>query len=68
MNASRCTLHAALGRVEGCRGADCPFWGSEENGCVLHEVQFEILCRPPLAEHLLELRSALEPATPAATR
>jgi hypothetical protein len=68
MSGSRCTLHAALGQVEECPGADCPFWGSEENGCVLDKVQFEILWRAPLAAHLLELRDTLAAAGPAVTR
>lgn len=66
MSEPRCTLHAALGRVDGCPEAECPFWA--DDACVLHEVKFEILCRPPLAEHLLELRTTLEAAGPGATR
>ena len=66
MSGSRCTLHAALGRVAGCTEAECPFWG--DDACVLREVKFEILYCPPLAEHLLELRTTLEAAGPAATR
>jgi hypothetical protein len=65
---ARCLLQAALGRVEPCPGVDCPFWSAAEDVCVLEEVQFEILCRPSLAEHLLELRRTLEEAAPVATR
>lgn len=61
---ARCTLHGALGRVEVCPGAQCPLWDRVENACVLHDIQFEILFRPAVAEHLLELRNTLEAARP----
>jgi hypothetical protein len=57
---TRCTLHGSLGRAELCPGTDCSFWNAAEDACVLRDVWFEIACRPPLAEHLLELRTALE--------
>ena len=57
---ARCALHGALGRVEPCPGAECAFWNAGEDACVLRDVEFEIVCRPPLAAHLLELRAALE--------
>lgn len=58
----RCTLHGALGRAEQCPGADCPFWEQPEGRCVLGGLEFELLCSPPVAEHLLELRATLEQA------
>ena len=64
---ARCTLYAALGRVEPCPGSKCPLW-SAAGACVLEDVEFEILYRPPLAAHLLALRRTLEDAAPAATR
>jgi hypothetical protein len=64
----RCILQAAVGRVEPCPGVDCSFWSAAEHACVLEEVEFEIVCRPPLAEHLLELRRTLEEAAPRVTR
>jgi hypothetical protein len=68
MSESRCMLQAALHRGGDCPGAECPFWDSADDACALREVQFEILCQPPLAEHLLELRTTLEAAAPTATR
>jgi hypothetical protein len=68
MSGSGCTLHAALGRDESCTEVDCALWSREESACVLREVRLEILCRPPLADHLLELRTTLEAAAPTATR
>jgi hypothetical protein len=68
MSGSGCTLHAALGRDESCPEVDCPLWSREESACVLREVRLEILCRPPLAEHLLELRTRLEAARAADSR
>jgi hypothetical protein len=61
----RCTLHGAVGRAEQCPGAECPFWEQAAERCVLGGLEFELLCRPPVAEHLLELRAALEQARPA---
>jgi hypothetical protein len=57
---ARCTLHGALGRLEPCPGAQCALWDAAEDVCVLGDIEFEIVYRPPLAAHLLELRSALE--------
>jgi len=58
--AARCTLHGALGRVEPCPGEGCAFWDAAQDTCVLRDIEWEIAWRPPLAEHLLELRAALE--------
>jgi hypothetical protein len=68
MSGSACTLHAALGRDESCPGHDCPLWADEESACVLRDARLEILCRPSLAEHFLELRTRLEAARAAASR
>jgi len=65
---SRCILHSALRRVEGCPGAGCPFWSAGEDTCVLRDVELEIRSSPSVAEYLLELRATLEAAGPAATR
>ena len=61
-----CALQYAVGRVEDCPGGACPFWVAEhgEAGCVLADVASEIAPRPSVAQHLLELRHALDGARP----
>jgi hypothetical protein len=56
---SRCVLYGALGRVEPCPGADCVFSDAAEDACVLRALEFEVAGRP-LAQHLLDLRAAVE--------
>jgi hypothetical protein len=55
--AVNCTLQAALGRFERCPGVRCPFWDRDE--CLLRGVKPELLARPRVAEHLLEVRDSL---------
>jgi hypothetical protein len=64
MRGGLCTLQYAVGRVEPCPGARCPFWAIEGEGgaCVLAPVVREVDGRPALAQHLLELRRELDDA------
>lgn len=58
-----CRLHQALGRVEPCRPACCPFW--EPGGAVLAgrcALEHLSLRRGDLARRLLDLRRELEEA------
>ena len=55
--AVNCTLQAARGRFERCPGASCPFWVDDE--CLFDDTRPELLARPLVAEHLLELRDEL---------
>lgn len=57
-----CTLEHAVGNVESCPGARCPFWVIDRNhsGCVLEKVEHEIESSPSLALHLLDLKRELE--------
>jgi hypothetical protein len=59
-----CTLYSAVGRVEGCPGADCPLWidNAGRSGCALAGAEAELTGSPDLARYLLELRLALEDA------
>ena len=61
---SLCTLQDAVGRVERCPGARCPFWvvDGESAGCALAAVAHQFDGRPALAQHLLELRHDLDGA------
>jgi hypothetical protein len=66
-----CALQDAVGRVEACPGALCPFWDAEGIGCVIAPVETEIPQQPALAHHLLALRMQLDSArrdTDAATQ
>ena len=62
--AAHCTLHHALGTIEVCPGAACPFWrdADAEAGCVLASISPEIEGRPAFAQYLLDLRTTLEHA------
>ena len=60
--AVNCTLQAALGRFERCPGARCSFWEDAAAKCVLDGAKQELLRQPNVAEHLLELRYALDAA------
>jgi hypothetical protein len=61
----RCALQGAVGRVEHCPGAACPFW--EEGGaivaagCAIERLGVN-LSSPQLARQLLELRAELDVA------
>ena len=57
-----CTLEEALGRLEPCPGPACSFWLEErgEGRCVLDGVERELLARPAVADHLLELRREMD--------
>ena len=68
-----CALHRALGRIEACPGAACPFW--ETGGAVISPsctferlglVEFET--RPGVARWLLGIRESLEEARTADER
>jgi hypothetical protein len=68
MTNGRCTLHDAVDVAGACPGNECPFWLGDDGGagCVFASVAAELEHRPALAQHLLELRRALEAAGPAA--
>jgi hypothetical protein len=55
--AVNCTLQAAIGRFERCPGGSCLFW--DDGRCLFAATKSELLARPRVAEHLLELRGAL---------
>ena len=55
--AVNCTLQAAVGRFERCPGGSCPFW--DDGRCLFAATKPELLVRPRVAEHLLEVRDAL---------
>lgn len=55
--AVNCTLQAAIGRFERCPGSSCPLW--EHGKCLVEETRSELVGRPQVAEHLLELRGSL---------
>ena len=59
-----CILYSAVGRVEGCPGADCPLWIVEagRSGCALAGVEAELAGSADLTRYLVELRLALEEA------
>jgi hypothetical protein len=59
-----CSLYSAVGRVEGCPGADCPLWIVDAGwpGCALAGVEAELTASADLARYLLELRFAREEA------
>jgi hypothetical protein len=54
-----CSLQAAVGRAEPCT-LTCAFWDATADSCLFSDVEHELKGRPPLARHLLDLRSALE--------
>src|SRR5687768_15642121 len=54
---ANCQLQAAVGRFERCPGASCPFW--DDGRCLFAATKPELLARPRVAEHLLELRDSL---------
>ncbi len=62
--AGLCVLHYSAGEAASCPGAACAFWapGAREaaSGCALERIGPELLLRPELARHLLELRSLVE--------
>lgn len=61
MSQALCTLQSAVGQVEPCPGERCPFWDEgTPPGCVVALVESELLERPHLARHLLELRADLD--------
>jgi len=57
-----CALQDAVGRVEACPGALCPFWDTQGIGCVIASVEIELPQQPTLAQHLLALRMQLDSA------
>lgn len=58
-----CALHLSLGYIAECPGAWCPFWEQggavAPAGCRLERLGLD-LSDPGLAQHLLDLRRALE--------
>jgi hypothetical protein len=54
-----CSLQAAVGWAESCTLTRA-FWDSKGDSCLFADVEHELKDRPPLARHLLDLRSALE--------
>jgi hypothetical protein len=58
-----CTIDHALGRTIECPGPACALWDETSNACVFHGAEHELANRPELAEHLVELRRALEAAS-----
>jgi hypothetical protein len=63
MSSGLCTLQYAVGRIETCPGARCPFWDdAAEDSCVVAPIERHLLDQPGLAQHLLELRASLDRA------
>lgn len=63
MSKGLCTLQYAVGRTERCPGERCPFWEEEvEVGCVVAPIKRQLIDRPKLAQHLLEIRADLDRA------
>jgi hypothetical protein len=54
-----CSLRVAVGRAEPCTPT-CAFWDAKADSCLFANVEHELKGRPPLAQHLLDLQSALE--------
>lgn len=58
-----CLLQDAVGRVEACPGAGCCFWEDGgavlAGGCAVERLSLELVRRPELAHHLLEVRREL---------
>ena len=69
MHEQRCTLQYAAGRIESCPGSACPFWLAEGEGgtCVFTDSEHIIETNSRLAQHLLELRLALQRPQPEGT-
>jgi hypothetical protein len=69
-----CALQDAVGRVEACPGARCPFWEPGgaviAGGCLIERLTLDLGRRPGLCHYLLELRLALDEgrADPPGTR
>ena len=63
--AGRCALQRAVGRVEHCPGAACPFWEDGgaiiAAGCAIERLGVN-LSNPQLAWRLLELQAELDGA------
>jgi hypothetical protein len=55
-----CGLRLATGVVETCSDAACVLWDEPSGACALDSLAPEVRRRPDLAEHLLELRAALD--------
>lgn len=59
-----CALQDAVGRVEACPGARCPFWEPGgavlAGGCLLERLTLDLGRRPDLANYLLGLRVVLD--------
>jgi hypothetical protein len=62
MEPELCRLQDAVGRVETCPGSRCPFWDDE--ACMFRAVGPDVFERPDVAQHLLELRTALQEEGP----
>ena len=62
----QCTLREAVGEHERCPGPTCAFWEEGgaliEPGCAIERLGIPVQRQHDLAEHLLELRLALEEA------
>ena len=62
----QCTLREAIGEHERCPGPACAFWEEGgaliEPGCAIERLGIPVERQHDLAEHLLELRLALEAA------
>ena len=64
MSERLCALQDAVGRVEGCPDARCPFWEPGGavlvGGCLIERLALDLERRPDLPHYLLELRVALD--------